>query len=63
MLGPHPLRGCCKQRSNLLPADLSLTPETILSKLLGIHSVTAYKQLELFWVYIAAGGSFCCRLP
>ncbi|PVD40876.1 hypothetical protein C5188_17930 [Serratia liquefaciens] len=36
---------------NLLPADLSLTPGTILSKLLGIHSVAAYKQLELFRVY------------
>ncbi|VXD06272.1 hypothetical protein YERSI8AC_40149 [Enterobacterales bacterium 8AC] len=28
----------------------SLTPATYLSKLLGIISVAAYKQLELFWV-------------
>jgi len=35
-------------------ADLSLTPGTILSKLLGLRSVAAYKQLELFWVYLMA---------
>ncbi|AUW39926.1 hypothetical protein AL485_24655 [Serratia liquefaciens] len=52
ILGPHPLRGRCKQRSNLLPADLPLTPGSILSKLLGLRSVAAYKQLELFGVYI-----------
>ncbi len=31
----------------------SLTPVTYLSKLLGIHSVAAFLQLELFWVYMA----------
>ncbi|AYH49443.1 hypothetical protein B6N31_18220 [Dickeya fangzhongdai] len=28
----------------------SLTPVTYLCKLLGIHSVAAFQQLELFWV-------------
>ncbi|HCR60699.1 MAG TPA: hypothetical protein DIW66_02210 [Serratia liquefaciens] len=28
---------------------LSLTPVSYLSKLLGLRSVAAYKQLELFW--------------
>ncbi|OSJ39724.1 hypothetical protein K795_02753, partial [Salmonella enterica subsp. enterica serovar Newport str. SHSN005] len=36
--------------ANLLPADLSLTPVTSLSMLLGTHSLVAFKQLELFWV-------------
>ncbi|EEW7495648.1 hypothetical protein D6V68_02830 [Escherichia albertii] len=46
--GPHPLRGRCKQRSNPLHADLSFTPVTYLCKLLGIHSLVAFLQLELF---------------
>ncbi|RYM75430.1 hypothetical protein BSR00_10450 [Serratia liquefaciens] len=40
----------CKLLGCWLP---SLTPVAYLSKLLGIHSVSAYKQLELFWVYIS----------
>ncbi|EEW9409402.1 hypothetical protein D4018_11420 [Escherichia coli] len=35
--GPHPLWGRCRQRSNPLHADLSLTPVTYLCKLLGIN--------------------------
>ncbi|EEW6708674.1 hypothetical protein D7I65_03170 [Escherichia albertii] len=46
--GPHPLRGRCKQRSNPLHADLSFPPVTYLCKLLGIHSLVAFLQLELF---------------
>ncbi|PWC12172.1 hypothetical protein DDT56_18190 [Brenneria corticis] len=46
-----PLRDRCEQRSNLLQADLSLTPVTYLSKLLGIRSVAAFLQLEIYWVY------------
>ncbi|RJL68550.1 hypothetical protein D5072_04650 [Dickeya dianthicola] len=30
----------------------SLTPVTYLSKLIGIHSLAVFLQLELFWVYI-----------
>ncbi|EBN4422007.1 hypothetical protein DSA33_19065 [Salmonella enterica] len=44
------LTGRRTRRSNLLPADLSLTPVTSLSMLLGTHSLAAFKQLELFWV-------------
>ncbi|EKN5983671.1 hypothetical protein DVQ85_09010 [Yersinia enterocolitica] len=29
---------------------LSFTPVTYLCKLLGIHSIAAFLQLELFWV-------------
>ncbi|CNU51471.1 inner membrane protein [Salmonella enterica subsp. enterica serovar Bovismorbificans] len=29
-----------------------LTPITSLSMLLGTHSLAAFKQLELFWLYI-----------
>ncbi|SUG79867.1 putative inner membrane protein [Salmonella enterica subsp. enterica serovar Typhimurium] len=29
-----------------------LTPVTSLSMLLGTHSLAAFKQLELFWLYI-----------
>ncbi len=47
------LMGRRTRRSNLLPADLSLTPVTELSMLLGTHSLAAFKQLELFWVYIS----------
>ncbi|ATZ96385.1 hypothetical protein DYD83_21930 [Dickeya fangzhongdai] len=36
-----PLRGRGKPRSTLLPAALSLTPVTYLSKLLGIRCVAA----------------------
>ena len=54
----RPLRGRCKQRSNLFLTDLSLTPVTYQSKLLGIHCVAAYKQLELFGVYIAPAEFF-----
>ncbi|AJC68187.1 hypothetical protein W909_19725 [Dickeya zeae EC1] len=32
-------------------ANLSLTPVTYLCKLIGIHSLAAFLQLELFWVY------------
>ncbi|EBX9480034.1 hypothetical protein DUA64_17165 [Salmonella enterica subsp. enterica serovar Abony] len=45
------LTGCRTRRSNLFPADLSLTPVTSLSMLLRTHSLAAFKQLELFWVY------------
>ena len=38
----------------------SLTPVTYLSKLLGIHSLAAFLQLELFRVQITAAGK---RLP
>ncbi|AJC68140.1 hypothetical protein W909_19475 [Dickeya zeae EC1] len=31
----------------------SLTRITNLSKLIGIHSLAAFLQLELFWVYLA----------
>jgi hypothetical protein len=37
-------------RSTLLPAELSFTRITYLSKLIGIHSLTAFLQLELFRV-------------
>ncbi len=47
------LTGRRTRRSNLLPADLSLTPVTSLSMLLGTHSLAAFKQFELFWVYIS----------
>ncbi len=47
------LTGRRTRRSNLLPADLSLTPVTELSMLLGTHSLAAFKQLKLFWVYIS----------
>ncbi len=47
------LTGRRTRRSNLLPADLSLTPVTSLSMLPGTHSLAAFKQLELFWVYIS----------
>ncbi|EDL4378735.1 hypothetical protein CSO92_05550, partial [Salmonella enterica subsp. enterica serovar Infantis] len=55
LLGPSmglALTGRRTRRSNLLPADLSFTPVTSLSMLLGTHSLAAFKQLELFWVYI-----------
>ncbi|PWC16820.1 hypothetical protein DDT56_08750 [Brenneria corticis] len=45
-----PRWGRCKQRSNLLQADLSVTPVTYLSKLLGTHSVAAFLHLEIYWV-------------
>ncbi|ATZ92508.1 hypothetical protein DYD83_00105 [Dickeya fangzhongdai] len=48
--GPRPT-GRSELRSNLLPAELSLTPVTDLCKLLGIRCVAAYLQLELFRVY------------
>ncbi|ESH61021.1 hypothetical protein SEEB0197_17563, partial [Salmonella enterica subsp. enterica serovar Bareilly str. CFSAN000197] len=38
------LTGRRTRRSNLLPADLSLTPVTSLSMLLGTHSLAAFKQ-------------------
>ncbi|ECC9828222.1 hypothetical protein D6K36_06565 [Salmonella enterica subsp. enterica] len=46
------LTGRRTRRANLLPADLSLTPVTSLSMLLGTHSLAAFKQLKLFLVYI-----------
>ncbi|KZG12235.1 hypothetical protein R446_19155 [Salmonella enterica subsp. enterica serovar Tennessee] len=49
------LTGRRTRRSNLLPADLSFTPVTSLSMLLGTHSLAAFKQLELFWVYTMSG--------
>ncbi|EBW5538403.1 hypothetical protein DPU12_17345 [Salmonella enterica subsp. enterica serovar Pasing] len=45
------LTGRRTRRSNLLPADLSLPPVTSLSMLLGIHSLAAFKQLEIHSVY------------
>ncbi|EAB6557984.1 hypothetical protein DS529_18005, partial [Salmonella enterica subsp. enterica] len=39
------------RRSNLLPADLSFTPVTSLSMLLGIHSLAAFKQFEIHRIY------------
>lgn len=42
------LTGRRTRRSNLLPADVSITPVTWLSMLLGTHSLVAFKQLELF---------------
>ncbi|EBO5741942.1 hypothetical protein AH363_20495 [Salmonella enterica subsp. enterica] len=46
------LTGRRTRRSNLLPADLSLPPPvTSLSMLLGIHSLAAFKQLEIHSVY------------
>ncbi len=56
LLGPSmglALTGRRTRRSNLLPADLSLTPVTELSMLPGTHSLATFKQLELFWVYIS----------
>ncbi len=47
---PRPT-GRSELRSNLLPADLSLTPVTYLCKLQGIRCVAACLQLELFRVY------------
>ncbi|MLY97631.1 hypothetical protein D5552_13895 [Salmonella enterica] len=41
------LTGRRTRRSNLLPADLSLPPVTSLSMLLGIHSLAAFKPLEI----------------
>ncbi|ECS8062350.1 hypothetical protein CU835_04570 [Salmonella enterica] len=46
-----PLTGRRTRRSNLLPADLSLTPVTKLSMLPGAHSLAAFKQLEIHSVY------------
>ncbi|PVL85151.1 hypothetical protein C4797_16375 [Salmonella enterica subsp. enterica serovar Weslaco] len=46
-----PLTGRRTRRSNLLPADLSLTPVTKLSMLPGTHSLAAFKQLEIHSVY------------
>ncbi|ATY91598.1 hypothetical protein CVS35_15145 [Pectobacterium atrosepticum] len=46
-----PRWGRCTQRSNLPLADLSLTRITYLSKLIGIPSLTAGPQRELFRVY------------
>ncbi|EDP9090551.1 hypothetical protein XY06_002027 [Salmonella enterica subsp. enterica] len=60
LLGPSmglALTGRRTRRSNLLPADLSLTPVTSLSMLLGTHSLAAFKQLELFWVYTLYTGA------
>ncbi|APY32834.1 hypothetical protein LFZ5_12810 [Salmonella enterica subsp. enterica serovar Apapa str. SA20060561] len=37
------------------PDGTSLTPVTSLSMLLGTHSLAAFKQLELFWVYTMSG--------
>ncbi|EAA7606821.1 hypothetical protein DPE81_17710 [Salmonella enterica subsp. enterica] len=45
------LTGRRTRRSNLLPADLSLTPVTSLSILLGTHSLAAFKQLEIHRIY------------
>ncbi len=59
LLGPSmglALTGRRTRRSNLLPAELSLTPVTELSMLPGTHSLATFKQLELFWVYVT--GSF-----
>ncbi len=56
LLGPSmglALTGRRTRRSNLLPAELSLTPVTELSMLPGTHSLATFKQLELFWVYIS----------
>ncbi|MEI7065988.1 hypothetical protein WCU84_20400, partial [Dickeya chrysanthemi] len=47
-----PFQDRSELRSNLLPADLSLTPVTYLSKLPGIRCVAVFLQLELFWVYV-----------
>ncbi|ESF41590.1 hypothetical protein SEET0821_05671, partial [Salmonella enterica subsp. enterica serovar Tennessee str. TXSC_TXSC08-21] len=38
------LTGRRTRRSNLLPADLSLTPFTRLSMLLGTHSLVAFNH-------------------
>ncbi|MEN3627324.1 MULTISPECIES: hypothetical protein, partial [Salmonella] len=35
------------------PGRFVLTPVTSLSMLLGTHSLAAFTQLELFWVYIS----------
>ncbi|SUF94192.1 putative membrane protein [Salmonella enterica] len=56
LLGPSmglALTGRRTRRSNLLPADLLLSPVTALSMLPGTHSLATFKQLELFWVYIS----------
>ncbi|EAA8307760.1 hypothetical protein DSF51_14645 [Salmonella enterica subsp. enterica serovar Sarajane] len=45
------LTGRRTRRSNLLPTDLSLTPVTSLSMLLGTHSLAAFKQLDIHSVY------------
>uniref|UniRef100_UPI00301C3D2B hypothetical protein n=1 Tax=Salmonella enterica TaxID=28901 RepID=UPI00301C3D2B len=50
LLGPPmalALTGRRTRRSNLLPADLPLTPVTSLSMLLVPHSLAAFKQLEI----------------
>ncbi|AUW40086.1 hypothetical protein AL485_25350 [Serratia liquefaciens] len=47
-----PFQGRCKQRSNLFPTDLSLTPVTyFLSKLLRMSELVAWLQLEIHRVY------------
>ncbi|APV97789.1 hypothetical protein SEEPA511_013285 [Salmonella enterica subsp. enterica serovar Paratyphi A str. ATCC 11511] len=42
------LTGRRTRRSNLLPADLSLTPVTWLSMLLGTHSLVAFNHSNYF---------------
>ncbi|EAB0142332.1 hypothetical protein D7G03_21130 [Salmonella enterica] len=53
LLGPSlglALTGRRKRRSNLFQTDLSLTPVTYFCKLLGLPSLAAFLQLELFRV-------------
>ncbi|EAB5112593.1 hypothetical protein EHZ81_24030, partial [Salmonella enterica] len=45
------LTGRRTRRSNLLPADLPLTPVTSLSMLLVTHSLAAFKQFEIHRIY------------
>ncbi|POD90636.1 hypothetical protein BV921_19855 [Pectobacterium odoriferum] len=49
---PSPHWGRCKQRSNQPLAGLSVTRITYLCKLIGIPSLAAFLQLELFRVQI-----------
>ena len=51
------LRAAGIRRSNLFQTDLSLTPVTYLSKLLGTPCVAAFSQLELFRVLISLCGN------
>ncbi|SUX74301.1 Uncharacterised protein [Citrobacter freundii] len=59
LLGPFlglVLTGRHKRRSNLFQTDLSLTPVTYFCKFLGLPSLTAFLQLELFRVKIEPNG-------
>ncbi|WP_459623704.1 hypothetical protein, partial [Dickeya oryzae] len=47
--GPCPF-GAAASSVQIGFANLSLTPVTYLCKLLGIRSIAAFLQLELFWV-------------